>query len=366
MTELFPFGFASATSFLLVLLVATLVLHMALMNYVLAGAAYLAFGRFMGPKRCAVCGWQAILIEWLPFATVLAITAGVPPLLFVQILYQQEFSTANLLLSHRWMAILPVLIVCFCLLSLQKSAWITRRAWFWRIPVAGAAFAGFAFIAFSWTENHLLSLDEAARPEVSGSGSLWYASSGILPRLGLWFFAAFMTLAVELAWQGRLLGMKLVQPPPGTAVMGLSAVRRLSLTATSGGIGVLACGAAYAFTLPAETVRGVTGPLGGPWLYAAVAGLILQLASWGWVAARDRFPLPVLLAASGGCLVSLISGLVLREVVRVSTIDIESLAAAHQDAAAMGGLAVFLIFAAATAVAIVCRIRMAARAPSSK
>ncbi len=212
MTEVFPLGFPPATCFYLVLLVATLVLHMVFMHYVLAGAAYLAFGRFMGPKRCAVCGWQAILIDWLPFATGLAITTGVAPLLFGQILYQREFSTANLLLSHRWMAILPVLIVCFSLLYVQKSAWITRRAWFWRIPVAGVVFAGFAFIAFSWTENHLLSLDAAAWPELYGSGSFRSASSALLPRLGIWFFAAFTTLAVELAWQGRLLGMKLVQP----------------------------------------------------------------------------------------------------------------------------------------------------------
>lgn len=325
MTEVFPLGFPPATCFYLVLLVATLVLHMVFMHYVLAGAAYLAFGRFMGPKRCAVCGWQAILIDWLPFATGLAITAGVAPLLFVQILYQREFSTANLLLSHRWMAILPVLIICFSLLYLQKSTWMTRQAWFWRIPVAGVAFAGFAFIAFSWTENHLLSLDAAAWPELYGSGSLRYTSSGLLPRLGIWFFAAFTTLATELAWQGRLLGMKLVQPPPGVAVMGLSAVRRLSLTATSGGLGVLVCGIAYAWTLPGETTRAVTGALGGAWLVAAVAGLAVQLAAWAWVAVQNRFPLPLLIAATAGCLVSLTSGVVLREVVRVSTVDIAAL-----------------------------------------
>ena len=325
MTEVFPLGFPPATCFYLVLLVATLVLHMVFMHYVLAGAAYLAFGRFMGPKRCAVCGWQAILIDWLPFATGLAITTGVAPLLFGQILYQREFSAANLLLSHRWMAILPVLIVCFSLLYVQKSAWITRRAWFWRIPVAGVVFAGFAFIAFSWTENHLLSLDAAAWPELYGSGSFRSASSALLPRLGIWFFAAFTTLAVELAWQGRLLVMKLVQPPLGVAVMGLSAVRRLSLTATSGGLGVLACGTAYAWTLPGETTRGLTGPLGGAWLVAAVAGLAVQLAAWAWVAVQNRFPLPLLIAATAGCLVSLTSGVVLREVVRVSTVDIAAL-----------------------------------------
>ena len=255
----------------------------------------------------------------------------------------------------------PPLIACFYLLYLQKSAWLTRRAWFCRIPIAGAAFAGFAFIAYSWTENHLLSLDDAAWPQVYGSGSLRYASAGLLPRLGVWFFAAFTTLAVELAWQGRLLGMQLVQPPPGASVMGLSAVRRLALTATSGGLGVVACGGAYAATLPDETVRALTGPLGGPYLIAAVLGLAVQLAAWAWVAARDRFPLPVLLTATAGCLVSLVSATVLREVVRVAAVDIEALATLHEEAASIGGLPVFLLFAALNAVAIAWCIRTAAK-----
>jgi hypothetical protein len=363
MTTVFPLGFPPATTFYLVLMMGTLVLHMVFMHYVLAGTAYLACGRFMGPKRCAVCGWQAILIDWLPFATGLAITAGVAPLLFVQILYQRAFYSLNLLLSHRWIAILPVLIVCFYLLYLQKSAWITRRAWFWRIPVAAAAFAGFAFIAYSWTENHLLSLDEEVWPELYAAGSLHYTTAGLLPRLGVWFFAAFVTLAVELAWQGRLLGMELVQPPPGsTTVMGLSAVRRLALTASSGGLGVIGCGVAYASTLPADTRGLLGGPFAGPWLWVAVLGLGLQLACWGWVAVRDRLPLPLLLVMTAGWLLSLIAGVVVREALRVISVDMPTLAAAHEEAATIGGLPAFLLFAAANAVAIGWCIRTAAKA----
>jgi hypothetical protein len=360
MTTVFPFGFPTATSFYLVLLVATLVLHMVFMHYVLAGTAYLAFGRLMGPKRCGVCGWQAILIDWLPFATGLAITAGVAPLLFVQILYQRPFYSANLLLSHRWMAILPVLIVCFYLLYLQKSAWITRRSWFWRIPVAGAAFAGFAFIAASWTENHLLSLDEPAWPQLYATGALRYTSESFWPRLGVWFFAAFCSLAVELAWQGRLLGMELVQPPPGSqAVMGLSAVRRLALTAISGCVGVLACGFVYAGSLSEATRSVVGGPLGRAWLVVALLGFGLQLLAWTWVAIRDRLPLPVLLVATAACGLSLVAGVVVREALRASSVDLGALAEQHAKAAENGGLPVFLTFAFANALAIGWCIRIA-------
>ena len=58
-----------------------------------------------------------------------AITAGVAPLLFLQILYQREFYTANLLLFNRWMAILPVLIVGFYSLYLIKGDWLWQQRW---------------------------------------------------------------------------------------------------------------------------------------------------------------------------------------------------------------------------------------------
>ena len=43
----------------------------------------------------------APLRDWLPFVLSAAITAGIAPLLFVQILYQRAFYTANLLLFNR-------------------------------------------------------------------------------------------------------------------------------------------------------------------------------------------------------------------------------------------------------------------------
>lgn len=169
-------GFTAPTALYLSLFAVMLGVHAVFMRYVLAGSTYLAIGRLIGPRRCAVRGWQSILVDWLPFATGLAITAGVAPLLFVQILYVREFSTANLLLSHRWMAILPVLVVCFYLLFLQKSSWLARHRWVWRTVVASLACSGFIFIAWSWTENHLLMLDRDAWVPHYESGALRYAS----------------------------------------------------------------------------------------------------------------------------------------------------------------------------------------------
>ena len=60
----FPFGFPAATQLYLVLLVATLLVHMIFMHYVLAGTAYLACGRLFGRQRAADCGWPRYPSPW--------------------------------------------------------------------------------------------------------------------------------------------------------------------------------------------------------------------------------------------------------------------------------------------------------------
>lgn len=303
MNAALPFGLPGATAFYLALYLATFVVHMMFMHYVLAGATYLACGRLLGRTRCAACEWQGILLDWLPFATGLAITAGVAPLLFVQMLYGREFATANLLLSHRWMAILPVLIVCFYLLYLQKSAWIKRRPWVWRPLIAVGVCAGFLFIALSWTENHLLMLDQAAWPQLYASGGLRYESPGLLPRLAVWFFLAFPSLAVELAWQGRLTGV------------GIDAAPQLG------------------------------------------AALVVQAAVWLVAAIHGRLSSPLLLAATGGWIVGLVAVALVREAIRLNSVDVAASAASLAAALRIGGLPVFLVFAVLNAAAIVWCIR---------
>ncbi len=364
MNTILPLGLPQATAFYLCLYLATLVLHMVFMHYVLAGSTYLAFGRLMGRARCAACGWQTIIADWLPLATGLAITAGVAPLLFVQILYGREFATANLLLSHRWMAILPVLIVCFYLLYLQKSAWIHRRAWVWRPIVAAVACAGFLFIAWSWTENHLLMTDNDAWPEMYATESLWYESPGVLPRLALFFFLAFPSLAIELAWQGWLLGDRLdTAAPPDRIVMGLSPVRRLALTATAGLAGSFVSAAAYWPAIPEAAQAALTGPAAGPWLTLAGAALLVQALAWIVVAFSDRLPWPLMLGITGGWLIGLVSLAFVREAIRLAAIDLASATEAHATAMGIGGLPVFLVFAVLNAAAIVWCIRTVRATP---
>ena len=106
MTSVFPWALGGPLSLYLGLYVVTLALHAAFVGYVLGGSGWVAVAALRRrPDPVA-----AVARDWLPFALGAAITAGVAPLLFVQLVHQERFYTSNLLLFNRWMAVVPVLI----------------------------------------------------------------------------------------------------------------------------------------------------------------------------------------------------------------------------------------------------------------
>src|SRR6185436_18463157 len=118
--------------------------------------------------------------DWLPFALGAGITAGVGPLLFIQLLYQRRFYTANLLLGPRWGAVVPALIVGFYALYLAKASERLRRY------ALGVGVVCFGFVAWSWTELHSLMQDDPAWRAMYGAGARFYLDAAVLPRLTLW------------------------------------------------------------------------------------------------------------------------------------------------------------------------------------
>ncbi|HVJ85007.1 MAG TPA: hypothetical protein VM452_05135 [Caulifigura sp.] len=345
MSAPFPFGFPLATAGYLSLYVITLLIHVAFMNYVLAGSSYMLLTSFNRRPSEATALWRKLLIDWLPFATGLAITAGVAPLLFIQILYQTPFYSANLLLSHRWMLILPVLLMCFYLLYLQKSKWLAARNGLWRIPVVLLIFLGFGFIAFSWTENHLLSLDQPAWASFYGQGRLFYQSALLPSRLAMWFIGAFTTFACLLMWQVKWTpGLADKVTPAAWRQLGSLALAGLTLAGIAAVI--------HLATIPATTRAHVLGWVGGPWLAIAVAGAMLQTTGWLHVI---RHATPSALARTlitTGCIATIAGMAVVREVMRLSSVDLPILEAQHREAMNSGGFIIFLLFFAANAATI--------------
>ncbi len=341
---MFPANQPPTTAFYLTLYLATLVLHVFPMAYVVGGAAVLVVRTLAGAKPA-----DDPLVEqfrqWLPFVLSAAITAGVAPLLFLQILYHREFYTANLLLFNRWMAILPVLIVGFYLLYLVKGDWLWRRPLVVRAAVAAVVLVCFAFIGWSWSENHLLSTAGlAVWKEHYAAGQINHLPAELWPRLGIWLGGVFPVMAAAVAWPPA-------QPDADEETSERTA-RRLALIAAAGMIVSLACAAWYIGAIDGPSRAAVLSAPFRVWQGAIVVGAVLQAVAWilVWRAGQLAI-LPRALALAGAVLA--VSGTVAcREAIRMKRLDMAGLLPQHQAAAEVGGFWLFAVFLVVNAIAI--------------
>jgi len=366
MDRIFPLGLPIATQTYLVLYVATLVAHLLLVSYVVAGSLWLAAdrmfgGRSPGDRSCGLV--SETLSDWLPFALGAAITAGVAPLLFVQVLYKQSFYTANLLLFHRWMLILPVLIVGFYLLYLGK----TRRMEAWprsvQLTLRLATLACFLFIGWSWTENHLLSLDRQAWPAFYASSRQIYTHVTLLPRCAVSLVASISTMAMLVAWQLRERSAREKLDVDRD-------VRLLALVALFGLVLTALCLAWYRSALLPESRSFLQKPIAAPYVWAAATALVLQAAGWVAAIVSRKLSTALLGAITLGVVGFVASACVLREVLRLDAKDLTVLTDLHERAAHIGGLGVFLVFfvlnvAAITYCAVLARRGVRAKAAAT-
>lgn len=346
---MFPFNQPTPTAFYLTLYLATLVLHVMPMAYVVAGSALLMM-RVLAQPRLMDDPLTLHLRQWLPFLLSAAITAGVAPLLFLQILYQREFYTANLLLFNRWMAILPILIAGFYLLYLLKGNWLWQRHFVWRVGVATLVFACFAFVGWSWTENHLLSLAGQDAWTVNYTANRQYfLPIEIVPRLGIWLAGVFPVMAALVAWPLSREGL-----PSGVA-------KRLAVMALTGMVLSISAAVWYLATIE-ETARATV--LSTPWRayqVAVVLGVMLQVVGWLIGLRSDALSMSTRWLTLLGTICSVAGVLACREAVRISRLDFGGLYARHAAAAQIDGFWLFVIFLVLNAVVIGVCIAVVAR-----
>jgi hypothetical protein len=339
MKDFFPFQFPPATAFYLVVYILSLVVHVVFMNYVLAGTGYLAFVSVFRNSKRPLHENRAFMMlrDWMPFALSAAITAGVAPLLFLQILYMPQFYTANLLLFHRWMAILPVLIIGFYLLYIFKGESILNRPKYHRVFVGCGAFACFAFVAYSWTENHLLSRQSQQVWVEYYKGHSWmYWNPELLPRLCVWAIGSVPTMTLILAWQLRWKERHENQSLS-------EEVRILSIFAISALVLVAFCAAV--FLIKDQGLRNnLLNPKALPYLFLALAGWMTQLVAWAFQRMYSQFCRVSLSLASIGVFTAILGTTVLREILRTSTVQMEKLYTQHLAAMQVQGFWLFFLF----------------------
>jgi len=346
MSGLFPFDLPSGSAWYAVLSVVTLWMHVVFMTYVLGGTLMLGVAGLRGMlgRSAPESVWRPVTVvlkDWMPFVLSAAITAGVAPLLFVQVLYQREFYTANLLMFHRWMSILPVLIVAFYMLYLLKAHRLERREAL-RGVVALAVAACVVYVAWSWVENHLLSLDRGAWAAQYESEAMVYARPAVPLRVGFWIAGALFTAPALIAWQlrGGASGVS-----EGAAHRSARALAGLAVVS-----GAVACAAVW-------PVLGRVGDAGWApgakvWLGVATGGAVVALVAWAAVWASRRIGAGALSVASAGSGVFWLGALVAREGARWAVVGTDEVRDRHMSVGTAAGLVVFLVFAVIGVVTI--------------
>ncbi|MBI4956283.1 MAG: hypothetical protein HY908_29975 [Myxococcales bacterium] len=355
MSEPFPFGLPPATAGYATLYALTLLLHAVLLSYVLAGAGWVAvhaLGR--AGARGSAGRVAALLVDWLPFALGGAITLGVAPLLFVQILYREAFYTSNLLLFWRWMAIVPALVAGFYGLYLAKSGRFPPRTLARRALGLGT-FAAFAFVAFSFTDQHALALARGSWVAVYQGGPLSWREPAVVVRFGLWLAAALPAMAALVGWQLRAAAERQAAPLEPREVRGL---------AVAAGVGLVLAAAlalAYRGLLPEAQAAALSGPLARPWLFVAAAGALAGGLAWVAAGFSGRLDRAALGAASLGTALAMLGVIAAREAQRLAVLDVDALAVLHARAAQAGGLPFFVAFLAVNTAVIAAAVALVRR-----
>jgi len=314
----------------LALYVLAFALHAAFVGYVVIGTGY-AFVQALRRSDDPVAGR---IRDRLPFMLGCAITAGVAPLLFLQLLHQRRFYTANLLLGPRWGAVVPALIAGFYALYLAKAVARLR----WRRIALGVGLGCFAFVAWSWTELHLLMRDEPAWREMYAAGARIHADAGVVPRLVLWSGAmAALFAAIAVWWES-------------------GAERRRLAALALAGLAVAGLGAGWL------VARGASAPVAAHgWLYLALAAAAVTAAAWLWTWRSPDGSGATLVA--GATAAALVSGAVVREAPRLALLE-----PPRPAALAAGGMPVFFatLVLGAVAIAWVARVIRAAGGASTE
>jgi hypothetical protein len=136
-----------------VLLQLTFFCHLLAMNLVLGGAILTLHWR--ASRRTHDADHRAAAVrafsKALPVAVAAAVTLGVAPLLFVQVLYGRLFLTSSILMAWWWLAVIPLVILAYYgayALAIRGDLTAPRAT-----RIAAAVAVAFSSVAFLYTSN---------------------------------------------------------------------------------------------------------------------------------------------------------------------------------------------------------------------
>jgi len=180
-----------------ILLLFTFLVHVILMNFVLGGSLLALFDMLRKKNPAAENGS-------LPTLVALTINFGVPPLLFVQVLYGHLFYSSSILMAVPWILVIPILILAYYGAHifkhrLEKSPRLAKTS-------LGITAILLLLIAFIYVNNNTLALTPSrwgSYFEKSGGWSLNLGEPTLFPR-----YLHMVIGAVAIAGLGKALWYK--------------------------------------------------------------------------------------------------------------------------------------------------------------
>jgi hypothetical protein len=124
--------------------------HILLINIVVGGTLIALFYTIKGTSK-TVTPLSDVISSRLPLYLPFAITVGIAPLLFIQVLYGHFFYTSSILMASYWIAVIPLLIISYYGLYIYTHK-TDQMPMFSRIVLAISALC-FLYIGFVYVNN---------------------------------------------------------------------------------------------------------------------------------------------------------------------------------------------------------------------
>jgi len=132
-----------------VLLIVTFFIHMILMNFILGGSLLTVWDMLTGKLEKRASGSIPTLIA-------LTVNFGVPPLLFVQVMYGHLFYSSSVMVAVPWILVIPVLILAYYGAYLFVRKWEVAPGWSKAGLVVTSLFL--LYVAFIFVNNSTLAI----------------------------------------------------------------------------------------------------------------------------------------------------------------------------------------------------------------
>ncbi len=309
-----PLGYPIFPALLQGLSYLTLTLHFLAMNFTVGGAILAIALRLSG--RSGSDGPVGFLSAGLPLGFSYLVTFGVPPLLFVQVIYGQLFYSSSVIVGAFWIAVIPALILAYASLYYHKLA-APGRAYV-QTAAVGVALLLMLFVGFVYANNLTLVQTPgkwlAMYSSHPGGGSLDLSDPTVVPRWAFFILPGVAVAGLSLILRGAFLERR------GRTEDGRRS-RRTGARAMAAGLGLgLLAGGFLVATLPPHVRSVVTGGGVPTALACAAAGLAVLSTALGIVSTSRRglsSPVASALAWAGAvaCIVAL------RDLVRLAYLE---------------------------------------------